>query len=425
MIDRLTPPTAKTVEHVKLATPDYHLLDNGVELFAMNSGTQEVVRLEFVFDAGTKYQGKKLVASVTNKLITEGALGKSSHEIAEEVDYYGAFLQTDLSKDHGSIVLYCLEKQLNNLLPVVKSIITGADFSEAELQTHLTNSRQKFIVDNEKVASIARKRLNQLLFAEHPYGVTAEETDFDKVTRDDIIEFYNESYNLSNCKIFLSGKFNEDLIEKIKKEFGQIEARQNTKGVINDIVKSPQGKSDFVKKQDAIQSGIRIGKLIANKKHKDYHGLQVLNTVLGGYFGSRLMSNIREDKGYTYGIGSVLVSFENAGYFAIATEVGSEVTQATMKEIEYELNRLREVKIKEEELELVRSYMLGSFLKNIDGPFNVMDRFKGLHYYGLDYSYYDDFLDTIKNISSEMLLDLAQKHLDSDTFIKVIVGKGS
>ena len=179
----------------------------------------------------------------------------------------------------------------------------------------------------------------------------------------------------------------------------------------------------YEEKKDALQSAIRIGKRLFTKPHPDYPAMLVLNTILGGYFGSRLMSNIREDKGYTYGIGSAIVSFSHAGYFTISTEVGAEVTKDAVKEIYFELKKLQTEKISDSELALVRNYMLGTFIRSIDGPFALADRFKGIHFSGLNYDYYDRYIETIRTISSEKLIELANKYWKKEEMIELVVGR--
>ena len=156
--------------------------------------------------------------------------------------------------------------------------------------------------------------------------------------------------------------------------------------------------------------------------HVDYAGMQVLNTVFGGYFGSRLMSNIREDKGYTYGIGSSVVPLRKEGYFCISSEVGVDVRAAAVNEIYLELKRLRTELVPESELNLVRNYMLGSFQRNIDGPFSLADRFKSILTAGMGYEYYTRYLETIQNITAEELLRLASTHLHEDSLYELVVG---
>ncbi len=189
------------------------------------------------------------------------------------------------------------------------------------------------------------------------------------------------------------------------------------------VFNSDAQKKHFLEKDDSVQSTIRIGRVLFNKMHKDYHAMKVLNTILGGYFGSRLMANIREDKGYTYGIGSRIVSMNNAGYMYIATEVGTKVCNDAVKEIYNEINKLRTELVSQEELNLVKNYMMGDFMRSADGPFALADKFKKIMFYGLSYSYYDDFVNTIKTITPEQIKTLANQYLNPDDLYELVVGK--
>jgi predicted Zn-dependent peptidase len=182
-------------------------------------------------------------------------------------------------------------------------------------------------------------------------------------------------------------------------------------------------KVSYIERNNAIQSAIRVGRPMFNKTHADYAGMQVLNTILGGYFGSRLMKNIREEKGYTYGIGSAVVSMIHGGYFFIASEVGAEVCSSALEEVYKEMDILRMEPIPEEELQMVKNYMLGSFLKSIDGAFNLVDRWKGIMFYNLGYEYYDRFINTVSTISPPELMMLAQKYLTRESMNELVVGK--
>jgi predicted Zn-dependent peptidase len=160
-----------------------------------------------------------------------------------------------------------------------------------------------------------------------------------------------------------------------------------------------------------------------NKLHPDHHKLQVFNTILGGYFGSRLMTNIREDKGYTYGIGSGIISLQNSGYFFISTEVGADVTKDALAEIYKEIELLRTEEVSLEELDLVKNYMLGHFLKSCDGAFNMASLFESVDSFGLDYSFYDEYINTIKTITPKTIKELGVKYFKKSDLKEVVVGK--
>ena len=179
----------------------------------------------------------------------------------------------------------------------------------------------------------------------------------------------------------------------------------------------------FVEKENVTQSAIRLGKIIINKTHPDYHKLNVVNTILGGYFGSRLMKTIREKKGYTYGISSVLVSLKHAGYFVILSEVGTNVAKNTIADVITEIKKLRLEKISQQELDLVKNYMLGDLLRSFDGPFEISASFINIIDLGLDTNYYDKAIDAIRTITPDEIILIANKYLQEDILIKTIAGK--
>lgn len=424
-IDRTVSPAFKTVEKIEMIHATEKKLRNNIPVYSINAGSQELIKVEFFFSAGMFQQIKPLQAATVNAMLEEGTSKMTAAQIADAVDYYGAFLEVGVSQDHASVVLYTLNKHLKSTLSVVEDVIKNATFPEDELDTHLTNKKQKFHVNNQKVATVARKRFTELIFGEkHPYGINVQEADFEKIKRTDLIDFYRSFYRSGNCKIVLAGKIDDDVFSLLDEHFGANDwssvnsLKKNTIEII-----SCKEREQLIFKEEALQSAIRIGKVLFNKTHPDFQSLQILNTVFGGYFGSRLMSNIREDKGYTYGVGSGIASLQNSGYFFISTEVGVDVCKNAINEIYFEMDRLRNELIPADELQLVKNYLLGTFLRSVDGPFAMADRFKGILEYNLGYDYFDKYIATIKGISASQLRDLANTYFDKESMIELVVGK--
>lgn len=424
-IDRKKSPAFNTVEKIEIIKASEQRLRNNIPVYSINAGTQELIKIEFLFSAGMYQQEIPLEAATVNTMLEEGTSKLNAAQIADRVDYYGAFLETGVSQDSASVVLYTLNKHLKSTLPVVEQIIKDSIFPQHELDTHIRNKKQTFLVNNQKVANVARKRFTELLFGEkHPYGINVKETDFDVIDRSHLNDFYSRFYRSNNCKIIMAGKVDDDVLSLLDNHFGG-----NDWNSISDLgtkslpIITTAEREQLIVKEDAMQSAIRIGKVLFNKTHPDFQSLQVLNTLFGGYFGSRLMSNIREDKGYTYGIGSGIASLQNSGYFFISTEVGVDVCKDAIKEIYFEMDRLREELVPEDELELVKNYLSGMFLRSVDGPFALAERFKGIMEYDLGYDYFDKYIATIKTISASQLRDLANTYFDKNSMIELVVGK--
>jgi len=423
MINRTIAPEFKQIEEISLIQASPRLLDNGIKLFVVDAGEQELVRIEFIFRNVNWDLLRPLQAYATNALLIEGTSRLSSFQISDSIDSYGAFVQPEYSFDYSSFTLYTLNKHLNAVLPIIKEILTDAVFPQEELDTLIRNQKQKLLVSLEKNDVVTRRVFNHSLFGNSIYGHLVEAEDYDRIDRQQLLEYYKKAYQPNNCTIIASGKVDNNTVSKINTCFGSDWKADGDFTVNSFHFAETNGGIFYTEKPDSLQSAIRLGQISVSRTHPDFPALQFLNTVLGGYFGSRLMANIREEKGYTYGIGSAQVSLLNAGYFLIASEVGADVCSSTMTEIEKEISLLRTELIPRDELELVRNYMLGSFLGSLENAFSHAEKFKSIFLSGLDYDYYTRYIQIIKEVSSEELLNLANRYWHFDRFNKVITGK--
>jgi len=423
MLNRTLAPESKQVSEINFIKPLAQHLDNGIPVFTVNAGQQELVRIEFIFKNVNWDESKPLQALTVSHLINNGTPDLSAKEIAEKVDFYGAFLQTEYGADHCSVKLYSLNKHLASVLPILYSILNVSVFPEKELSIFVQNQKQSLSVSLQKNDFLARKQFANALFGDTPYGSNISATNYDAIKRQDLLDYFQAAYKPENCNIIVAGKFEEEEFGILNAIVGKDWANNSPSTANHFSFSSSIGSEILIEKPEALQSAIRMGMLTINRAHEDFAGFQVLNCVLGGYFGSRLMSNIREEKGYTYGIGSGVVALQETGYFFIATEVGADVCQSALDEIEKEIELLKTDVIPEEELELVRSYMLGSLLGSLENAFSHADKFKNLYFSGLDYSYYDRYIQTVKSIDAEQLQKLAHKYLISNDFTKVVAGK--
>lgn len=417
-------PLSHEITSLKLIEPDHFLLDNGISVYTIDAGTEDLIKLDLIFDAGYFYQTQALVASLTNKCLQEGTKSYSSQAIANNIDFYGAHLRHGTDKDDARITLYCLGRYFDSLLPVLAEVAFQPTFPGGEVNTIIAKSKQQYHVNMEKVKFVAHQKFSALIFGEtHPYASSLNEDDYDKISRDNMVGFHARHYANSPFKIIVSGKLPKDINEKINSFFGKHSIMKNDLEITVPKATASENKEHKILKENSLQSALRIGKVLFNKHHPDFTKMKVVNTILGGYFGSRLMTNIREDKGYTYGIGSSVSSLKFGGSFAIASEVGADVREKAFVEIFKEIEKLRSDLVLEEELKLVKNYMLGSFLRSADGPFALSELVKSVVDYGFGMDYFDDFLSTIKNITAKEIRELAVKYLDPKSMITLVVGK--
>lgn len=418
-MNRSLAPSYTQAEELKLVTPQKIMLNELVELYWIKDVKDESVKLDIEWRAGTKYQSKKLVSGFANKMLLSGSAQLSAQAIAEEIDFYGGYTQLETDKDHAAVVIYGLSESITPIFNVFQRAFDQAEFPQSEFSKEVSISKDKFKVDSQKVKVKCRRTFNQQIFGENSkYGQVAILEDYDKLVRSDLIDFFDQFYTKPPV-LFLTGNVSEEFIEQLKNwaaRFTEKPIAQNEQNF-----KQTTGRVN-VPQEDAIQSALRIGRLMFNKNHPDYFNFQLLNTILGGYFGSRLMTNIREDKGYTYGIGSGLSVLEEAGYFFVTAEVGSDVKEAAIKEIYFEFDRLKNNLIEEDELIKVKNYMLGEFLRQADGPISMMETFKNIYFNQLKPTYYNDFIKAIHSATADSLKDLANKYLNKEDMLEVVAG---
>lgn len=424
MLDRRQAPHFQEIREVSFLAPQTLTLKNGVQVFLFNSGEQEIVRLQWVFENTSFDPLKPLVNSALAGMLLEGTDKLSSAEIAEQADFYGAFLHPEYNYDRTTLTLFALRKHLQKLLPLVFEVLTSADFPEKELKNYILNNKQRMKISMERKDYLARKEFNHAIFGESRYGFFHTEEDYSQLKREDLLVDFQNKIIPKNCKLFISGKLDSALLEQVYDLFGNRWTSSKEKPVVHvEIPDQPEVKTLVINKEDALQSAIRMGCQSIGRSHADFPGLQFVNTLLGGYFGSRLMTNIREEKGYTYGIGSGIGSLEHASFFTIASEVGVEVTQATLVEIEKEINKLREELVGEDELSLVKNYMLGALMGSLENVFSHTDKFKQAYFSEVGLSYYDYYVKTIREMTAPEIQRIAIKYLDYSKMTKVIVGE--
>lgn len=424
MIDRKKAPPIKDAIEFDLQLKPYQkmVLDNGVEVYAIDAGAQEVLQLEIIFYAGNCFEENNGVASATSYMLKNGTSSKTAFQINEHFEYYGAYCNRACQNETASVSLHTLTKHLPVVLPLINEMITDSIFPEEELAIYKQNSKQKLSVSLQKCDFVANRLIDAHLFgAVHPYGKYMVAADYDELTTAQLKEHFRQYYLNGHCVIFVAGKLPENLFSLLNTQFGTLAIKPGKQQIKNNILPSVTKKYRISNDAAGVQGAIRIGRDFPNRHHPDFMKMMVLNTVFGGFFGSRLMSNIREDKGYTYGIHSYVQNHFQDTALLISTEAGKDVAEATVEEIYKEMQVLREELIDEEELLLVRNYLIGSILGDLDGPFHIIGRWKNIILNNLEEQYFYDSIKMIKTISAEELKQLANKYLQPEDFYELVV----
>ncbi|HEY0066977.1 MAG TPA: pitrilysin family protein [Flavisolibacter sp.] len=422
-LDRKTPPVIKDAVEFDLKLKPYekHVLRNGTEVYCIDAGAEDVLQVEWVFYAGNWFEEKNLVAASANFLLKNGTSSKNAFQINEHFEYYGSYLNRSCFNETATVSLHCLSKHLGTLLPTVKELLTDASFPEEEMNIYKQNMKQRLNVNMKKSDFVAGRLIDAYLFGEnHPYGRYSRFEDFDNLTREEVLKFYRDYYVNGRFIIFVAGKLPSNLFELLDQNFGDL--RQSKIDIVP-ITAQPaeERKYRVVNDPQGVQGAIRLAAPFPNRHHPDFQKVQVLNNLFGGFFGSRLMSNIREEKGYTYGIYSYLQNHIAQSAWMVSTEAGRDVSEATITEVYKEMEELRNEPVDEEELQLVRNYMMGSILGDLDGPFQIISRWKNLILNGLDGEFFYRQLETIRNTSAEELQEMANKYLVPENFYELVV----
>jgi len=398
-------------------------LDNGIPVFLIEAGTEDVMRIEYIFKAGMVREYLPLLATSTNLMLTEGSQNHSAEEINRILDYYGIFLNPAAEKDIAGITVYFLSKQTERVLGLTEEILFKPVFPGKELDLLLRKRLRWYQVNREKVQNLAMDQFFESVFgSHHPYGRQVAEKDFKQITPSLLKDFHSKYYRPENMAIIVSGKLHGQTVNLLNRYFGKLRSKKIFIEDTANIIGGVKEKHVHISKPGSVQAAIRIGSSTINKTDPDYPGLKFMNSLLGGYFGSRLMKNLREEKGLTYGIHSAVSSFELSGFKLISTDVANKNIQKTIDEIYREIRLLQTVPVAPEEIKVVRNYMSGELVRMFDGPFALAESFKAVWEYGLDYSYYDRLADKIKTISPDEIIRLAQTYFRIDDLYEIIAG---
>ena len=417
----MTQPPLTIPQQIDVTQATKSVAANGTPIYTVLCPDYEVVRLSFVFAAGSTTQRHPFTASATANMLAEGSERFTSQQIAERLDYYGSYFDVNTDRDYVYISFAMLSKFVPETLRVAEQLLLHPTFPEEEVETYRLKRKQRLQIERQKVDVRAREAFARAVFGtDHPYGHSFEEAAYDQLTREELVAFYRRHYTASNGFAVCSGRIGDEERKALCALLEQLPAAEAAPRP--EFPPICQEREVRLAHEGAVQSSIRIGRLLFPREHPDFVGMQVVAATLGGYFGSRLMQNLREQHGYTYGVISAMVNFEREGYLAIATQVGTEVTEEALKEIYYEIERLRHETMSDEELQLVKNIMTGEMMRILDGPFGIADVTIENILCGRTNRIITENVERIRSITPEEVQRLAEKYLRREDLVTVVVG---
>lgn len=422
MLNRAIAPPSKPISHIHVPQMQSITLKNGHKLHFFEAKNAEVLRLELFWNAGVIYENIPSLANFTAKMLTEGTSKYSASHIISQIDQYGAFIETNAGLERISITIYTLTRHLEKVLEWVNETINDSVFPENEWENLRQISRQNLRINQQKNSHQASNYFKKYIFGEkNPFGQFLTEEYLDFLQHPHLKDFFNTKIKNQPIEGILVGNFAENTLQITQNFLENIQTSTPNIRPVLAFEKPIPTRQDFPK-EGSLQSSIRLGEMLFSKKHEDYSKIMVLNEVFGGYFGARLMKNIREEKGYTYGIYSQYVALRDTGYWAISADVKKEFLENTFQEIDHEANVLKQDVLSDKELETVKNYMLGAFAGSLNTAFDVGEVFKAIYFSGLGYDFYPKYLDIIRHITAQEICETAQKYLHTDTWGKISVG---
>ena len=420
MLDRTLAPPFNRSTSFELIEPLKAVSANGAEIYYVLGGTQEVCKIEMIFPAGRWFEKVWGASYFSSQLISKGTKTKSSFEIAQLFDQFGAHLEVNASMDFVSISLYSLNKKLEPSLLLLLELLKESIFPPKELEQLKSIYLQNLKVNREKTSFLASTLIRKKVYGDaHPYGKELEESDVSSLTRETLVDHFTSFFK--TCTVIVSGKVSEQHQQFIKDTLTPF----SFNSLKYSSAASPENEKvsrQIVEKEGSVQSSIRVGKKSIGRRDADYGAVIFLNHILGGYFGSRLMKNIREEKGLSYGISSSVHTMTRGNHLVIGADVNRENLELTFDEIRKELKTLRTEKISPAELETARNHFIGSLQLEITTSFAHADKIKNILLFDLPVDFYQTMIAGVDKITAEELIDIGAKYFVEDSFSEVAVG---
>lgn len=417
MLDRsAAPPFVKATDFV-LPGIQPTRLKNGCSLFINSGVQQDILKVEMLFPAGKWHEPRPGISHFTSNMLERGTSKLTAAGLAEAFDGLGAHIEIVAGYDLTTVSLYALKRNWQEAFAIITQMLVDPTFPDQELSLMKSIFLQNLKVNLEKNSFVAGQLIRKNIFGSHPYGTSLTDKDITPVNADMLKQFHQGRYSPFAVFVTAPSSIRGSEFEQVLNGFSNPVSNSSNAGA--PPVPKP---SEHVDKPDSIQTSIRMGKRSLQLSHSDFAGLSLLNHILGGYFGSRLMKNIREEKGLTYGIYSSVNSLQHDAFFVVGADVNKTNRDLAVEEIRKEIRQLREVEIGEDELEIARNHYLGALQLEVANPFSLTDKYRDIFTNQLPHDYYSRIFREISSMESSELMRLANEYIHEDSLCTVTVG---
>lgn len=423
-VDRSKRPEATEEPIFKIGDYETFTLDNGLKVFLVEDHTTPIVRFSLsLTEVKPIYEGEKAgFVSLSGDLMMRGTSNRTKDELNEEIDFIGASLNTS----GGGMAGRCMTTDLDKFLDITRDVLLNPIFPEEELEKLIKQYKASLASSRPQAGTMLSKVKNRVIYGtDTPFGEMVTEFTLDKVTVNDCKNYYKTYWRPNVSYLTIIGDITlEQAKKKVEEYFGSWEKADVPEQDVKTPAQLDKGFVAFVNKTNAKQSVIDITNTLELEPFsEDYEEAMLMNGVLGGSgFNSRLFQNLREDKGYTYGAYSSLSPSEYIGIFNCGASVRNEVTDSALTQFVYELKRIRDEKVSDEELELSRKIMTGSFALSLENSGIAASFASAIERYDLPKDYFDNYVERVNSVTADDVQKAAQKYVQPDKIVYAVAG---
>ncbi len=422
-LDRTTPPPTSPSGHISLIPEQVETLDNGLTLHIVNTGDQPISRLGIYREGGLQELGhNQAVTTIMGEAFREQTRTYSADAIADIIDFNGARISSRASAHHVGLDLIALNSRLPDILPMLSSIITEAKFTERNVEVPARKAAANRAIQMSKVAYRTTMRLRQMLQGPlNPASVMLMPADFEAVTAEAVAHSYH-SMNTRHIHAFLGGAMPEATVDAVRKFLASLHSASEHTAVIEPFAPLPVGVVEHIVMPDAQQSAVSMGMNTISREHTDYIALRLAVMALGGYFGSRLMQNIREEQGLTYGINASLLGTREGAFVEITAQCDAANLDTVIAETRAEIYRLAQCPPEGEELHRLQQHAWSQLAASVDSSFGILDHYVTRLIVDTPHDYFESQLAQISSLTPDRIAQVAAEYLDPNALRVVTAG---